>query len=82
MVDRAVIKTKLAFADARLNELKFHARVSLDRFRNDTTVQAAILYHLQVAVQSCMDIASHIVADEGWDERFGWVQKPCGTRLR
>lgn len=61
-----MIKTKLAFADARLNELKFHARVSLDRFRNDTTVQAAILYHLQVAVQSCMDIASHIVADEGW----------------
>ena len=66
MVDRAVIKTKLAFADARLQELKFHNRVSLDRFRNDSTVQAAILHHLQVGVQSCMDIASHIVADESW----------------
>ena len=66
MVDRAVIKTKLAFADARLQELKFHSRVSLDRFRNDCTLQAAILHHLQVGVQSCMDIASHIVADESW----------------
>lgn len=66
MVDRAVIKTKLAFADARLNELKFHSRISLERFRNDSTLQAAILHHLQVGVQSCMDIASHIVADEGW----------------
>ena len=66
MVDRAVIKTKLVFADARLQELKFHSKVSLDRFRNDSTLQAAILHHLQVGVQSCMDIASHIVADESW----------------
>jgi uncharacterized protein YutE (UPF0331/DUF86 family) len=66
VVDRAVIKTKLAFADTRLQELKFHSRVSLGRFRNDSTLQAAILHHLQVGVQSCMDIASHVIADEGW----------------
>ncbi len=66
MVDRAVIKTKLSFADLRLNELAFHRTVSLDRFRSDHTIQAAILHHLQVAVQACIDIASHIVADEGW----------------
>ncbi len=66
MVDRIVIRTKLSFADVRLNELRFHSRISLERFRNDATVQAAILHHLQVGVQSCMDIASHIVADESW----------------
>jgi len=65
VVDRAVIRTKLSFADARLNELGSHGKVSLERFQNDPTVQAAILHHLQVAIQSCMDIASHIVADEG-----------------
>ena len=66
MVDRAVIKTKLSFADLRLNELSSHRSVSLGRFRSDPTVQAAILHHLQVAIQACMDVASHIVADESW----------------
>ena len=66
MVDRAVVRTKLSFADARMNELKLHRTVTLDRFRNDRTIQAAILHHLQVVAQACIDIASHIVADEGW----------------
>ncbi len=66
MVDRLVIKAKLSFADARLNELRAHRTVSLDRLQDDRTLQAAILYHLQVAIQACIDIASHIVADENW----------------
>lgn len=81
MVDWAIIKTKLSFADLRLNELAFHRAVSLDRFRSDPTVQAAILHHLQVAVQACIDIASHMVADEGWgvpgtsNDLFGFLRQ-------
>ena len=66
MVDRAVIRTKLSFAEARLNGLRFQRSVSLERFQKDGILQAAILHHFQVAVQACCDIASHIVADEGW----------------
>ena len=66
MVDRSVIKAKLSSVEVRLNELEFHRAVSLDRLRNDKTLQAAILHHAQVAVQACCDIASHIIADESW----------------
>lgn len=66
MVDRSVIKSKLTTAESRLNELKAFRSVAWHVFKNDTTVQAAILHHLQVAIQACIDTASHIVADQGW----------------
>lgn len=66
MVDRSVIKSKLSSAESRLIELKGFRSISEAEFENNRTVQAAILHHLQVAIQACGDVASHIVADEGW----------------
>lgn len=66
MVDRSVIRAKLASAETHLHALRAHRAVSLEKLQRDTTLQAAVLHHLQVAVQACCDIASHLVADEGW----------------
>lgn len=64
MVDRSVIRAKIAVIQVRLRELKAHQKVPVERFRKDINVQAIILHHYQVAVQACCDLASHVVADQ------------------
>ena len=39
---------------------------SLDTLRNDIDVQDSVLHNLQLAIQGCIDIGSHIISDEGW----------------
>jgi len=39
---------------------------SLDTLRNDIDLQDSVLHNLQLAIQGCIDIGSHIISDEGW----------------
>ena len=36
-------------------------------FRGDRTAREVVLLNLFVAIQECIDLASHWLADEGWD---------------
>lgn len=65
MVDRSVVRAKIAFIQVRLHELKArHRKVTAKQFAKDMDVQAIILHHFQTAIQACCDVASHIVADQ------------------
>lgn len=64
MVDRGVLQAKIAFAQVRVRELKAKRKAApAGQFIGNMDVQAIILHHFQVVVQSCCDMASHIVAD-------------------
>lgn len=38
----------------------------IETLKNDLDIQDIVLHNLQVAIQGCIDIGSHIISDEGW----------------
>ena len=64
MIDRDIIIDKASRAERHLKRIKDKRDVSLDRFLSDVDVQDIVLFNLQIAIQSCIDIASHIISDE------------------
>jgi uncharacterized protein YutE (UPF0331/DUF86 family) len=67
MVDRDIITAKIANIQKNINRLKEKQGLNESDFLKDRDVQDIVLLNLQAAIQGCIDIASHIVSDEGWD---------------
>lgn len=65
MVDIDLIMTKAASVEKCLNRIAYKSRVDLDTFLDDLDRQEIILFNIQMAIQNCIDIASHIISDEG-----------------
>ena len=66
MVNRSVVLRKISHIRHALSRIKAKSKVSLDIFKNDIDSQDIVLYNLQIAIQACIDIGTHIIADEGW----------------
>lgn len=67
MVKRDVIIAKIDNIQRSLNRLKEKQGVTIESFFNDRDIQDIALLNLQVAIQGCIDIASHIISDNNWD---------------
>ena len=67
MVDREIIKAKISHIQKSLNKLEEKKSVSLDEMRGNSDLQDIIIHNLQVSIQGCIDIASHIVSDQRWE---------------
>ena len=52
--------------DRYLEQLQVLAAEDQDAFLNDPIKIGAAKYYLQVAIESCLDIANHLIAREGW----------------
>lgn len=66
MVDRRVIGRKLDQIEHHLERIRSLPDLSLEAFKNDVANQDIFLFNLTQAIQNCIDIATHIVSDEGW----------------
>lgn len=66
MVDKSIILKKISHIRNNLSRLKNKKGISLESFKNDIDAQDIILHNLQLVIQGCIDIGSHIIADEGW----------------
>jgi uncharacterized protein YutE (UPF0331/DUF86 family) len=66
MVDRSVVLRKISRIRHYLSRIKEHSHIPLLEFLNDLNTQDIILHNLQLAIQGCIDLGSHIVSDEGW----------------
>lgn len=66
MVNKSVILRKISVIRHNLSRLKDRENVSLETFRNDLDTQDIVLHNLQLAIQGCIDIGSHVISDEGW----------------
>lgn len=66
MVDRRVIGRKLDQIEHHLERIRSLPDLSLEAFKNDAATQDIFLFNLTQAIQNCIDIATHIVSDEGW----------------
>lgn len=66
MVNRTIILSKISSIRRRLSRLKTVTNITEQRLRDDLDTQDIVLHNLQLAIQGCVDIGSHVIADEGW----------------
>jgi uncharacterized protein YutE (UPF0331/DUF86 family) len=66
LVDHDLILAKAASVKKRLNRINQKCQIEKSLFREDLDCQEIILFNLQMAIQECVDIASHVISEEGW----------------
>ncbi|MBW1851900.1 MAG: DUF86 domain-containing protein [Deltaproteobacteria bacterium] len=66
MVDKDLVLTKAGSVMNRLRRIITKRDTDLHTFLKDMDRQESILFNIQMAVQNCIDIAAHIVSDEGF----------------
>jgi uncharacterized protein YutE (UPF0331/DUF86 family) len=66
MVDTAVIAAKLRELEDRIGRVAAHRPADASTLARDRDALDVVSFNLMLAVQACLDIASHLIADEGW----------------
>ena len=66
MVDEALILRKLSELDQYYSQLKEYEKTTADQYSDDWKIQRIIERTLQMMIETCADIAGHIIADKGF----------------
>lgn len=66
MVDPALVLRKISRVRNNLSRLRKREKISLKSFKEDLDIQDIVLHNLQLTIQGCIDIGSHIISEEGW----------------
>ena len=67
MVDKALIGRKLERAEGYLKQIRLKKDPGIAVFIKDSDLQSVILFNLIQAIQSCIDMGSHIISDSEWE---------------
>jgi uncharacterized protein YutE (UPF0331/DUF86 family) len=66
VVDREVVARRLLVLNECLQELSRPEAGDPSRLAGDSVLRAAVERWLQLAIEACVDVATHVIADEGW----------------
>jgi uncharacterized protein YutE (UPF0331/DUF86 family) len=66
MVDRAVLTTKFGELEKRIANVRGYNPPAAGDFTANQERLDLVAFNLMLAVQACLDIATHIIADEEW----------------
>jgi uncharacterized protein YutE (UPF0331/DUF86 family) len=66
MVNRDRIASKIADLSDRVGRVKLHCPANPAELVSNRDALDLVSFNLMLAVQACADIASHLIADEGW----------------
>jgi len=66
VVDRDLILAKASSVKRHLKRVIEKRNIDLQTFLKDIDCQESILFNLQMAIQNCIDIAAHIISEEGF----------------
>lgn len=66
MVDRDLIAAKLGELARRIERVRRHRPASARELADELDAFDLVSFNLMLAVQACLDVASHLIADEGW----------------
>lgn len=66
MVDRDLVASKLAELSEHVARVRQHRKPTAEALRRDRDARDLVAFNLMLAVQACVDIASHVIADERW----------------
>ena len=65
MVDRDLLLRKLADLDQYLGQVSEYRDITIDQYRGDWKTQRIVERTLQTAIEVCVDIVNHVIADRG-----------------
>lgn len=92
MTDPDLVAKKLALVETYVAELR--REVDLERLPTDVKERRFVEHTLQIAIQACLDVASHVVSDDRLGEprtnhemftlleRAGWLDGQLAGTLR
>jgi uncharacterized protein YutE (UPF0331/DUF86 family) len=63
MVDRDLIRRKLAELEQYVRQLSEYRDVTVEEYRGDWRTQRVVERTLQMAAETCIDVANHVIAD-------------------
>ena len=66
MIDKSLILRKLAEVDQYLLQVKEYAGISVDQYVSDWKTQRIVERTLQMMIETCVDIAGHIISDRSF----------------
>ncbi len=66
MVDVDVVAVKLAEVADRLERVRLHCPADAEGLATNRDALELVSFNLILAIQAALDIASHVIADEGW----------------
>jgi len=66
MVDVTLILRKLAELDEYNSQVKEYGQITVAQYLDDWKIQRIVERTLQIMIETCLDIASHIIADKGY----------------
>ncbi len=66
MVDRDLVASKLGELAEHVGRVRTRRTVTAEDLRRDRDALDLVAFNLMLAVQACADVASHVIADEGW----------------
>lgn len=65
MVDRDLVRRKLAELAEYVSQVSEYRDLTVERYRADWKTQRIVERTLQMAIEACVDVASHVLADRG-----------------
>lgn len=68
MVNQDIVLRLLNGIEGYISELRMATDITHEKYIVDVRMQRFVERTLQIAVESCLDIAHHIISDEGWRE--------------
>ena len=66
MVDKTLLLRKLAELEEYLGQIKEYVNVSAEQYSKEWRIQRIVERTLQMMIESCADIAGHIISDRGY----------------
>ena len=63
MVDRDLVRRRLALLDTYLEQLVLYRGIDQSAYEEDWRTQRVVERTLHLAIETCMDVADHLVAD-------------------
>jgi len=66
MVDETLILRKLSELDEYNKQIKEYEKITVAQYSGDWKIPRIIERTLQMMIETCVDIASHIIADKGY----------------
>ena len=65
MIDKDIFLSKADRVHRHVRRIKEKIPATLQEFLSALDLQDIILFNLQMAIQNCIDMASHVISDEG-----------------
>jgi len=66
MVDKDLILAKSGSVKRHIDRIKARSVADMATFQRDLDRQESIAFNMHLAIQNCMDIAAHIISEEGF----------------